>query len=137
MQNKEVHLTHLIIGLLSVALGYWMYPYIATDLSGKYPIVGIFILTLIIGMFIYLRKLKFDKDGLPIEDEFTIKVRMKTGEMAFGISIFLWLAIQIFSINRSANTVVLIGIGLVLMLIVYEVLFFYYSKKGVGNENPH
>ena len=137
MKNTKAYLLFLILGTMTFALGLWVYSHYDALGSLEYAYIGFVVIAVVVGLLFGIRRLKNEKEGLPPEDELSIKVRMKAGAIAFSFSLYMWLFILIFTMDTNLSVEVPIGIGIGLMSLIFVILWAYYSKKGVDNGNTH
>ncbi|MBC8266603.1 MAG: hypothetical protein H8E84_06510 [Flavobacteriales bacterium] len=76
-----------------------------------YLLIGLIALVSII---ISIRKMKEEKEGQPMEDEFTTQVKHKSGFYAYIASLYMWLFIFLFKDILSSDPEILIGGGILL-----------------------
>ncbi len=98
----------LLIGLtLFFSIGVLLYSQMA-EIQPKmliiYALIGIVAL---ISVVVAIRKMKEEKEGQPLEDEFTTQIKYKAGFYAYIASLYMWLFIFLFrSIFPDVETIV-------------------------------
>ena len=104
----------LLIGLtLFFTLGVILYSQME-EIQPKMLIIYLLIgVIALISIVIAIKKMKEEKEGQPLEDEFTTKIKFKAGYYAYLASMYMWLFIFLFrSIFPDVET--LIGGGILL-----------------------
>lgn len=136
MKAKHKSLISFILPLLGITLlGLWAYkaeePF---DIVG-YLIFGLSILMIGFGLYFKIQSYKSEKAGLTSDDELSKRIREKAASKAFSISIYMWLFAILFLIGIEPKIKIIIGIGLLGMVLVFFINWFYYSKVGILDEN--
>lgn len=100
--------------------------------------VAVFVVLIVLGSIPIIRaRLKNEKLGLPADDELSEMIKQKAEAKAFGISYYMWAFIAIISMNMNFNPIVPIGIGMFAMGALFMGFWYYYSRNGVGYEDPN
>jgi len=87
----------LLIGLaLFFAIGILGYSEMAEIQPKMLLIYGLIGIVALISIVIAIKKMKEEKEGQPIEDEFTTQVKYKAGFYAYIASMYMWLFIFLF-----------------------------------------
>ncbi len=129
----------LIIGiiLLSSIIGLFYFLGV-NDFNRSSKIIAASIISLG-GLILYLanekKKKKDMADNIPIDDELTIKSKVYAGSKAFQISMFLWLAIFIFH-ESFIEPEMMLGSGILGSALIYGGCFWYFkSTQNFDNSN--
>ena len=104
----------LLIGLtLFFTLGVLLYSQMA-EIQPKMLIIYVLIgIVALISIVVAIKKMKEEKEGQPLEDEFTTQIKYKAGFYAYIASMYMWLFIFLFrSIFPDVET--LVGGGILL-----------------------
>ena len=80
-------------------------------------IYGAIILVALISIFIAYRKLQEEKEGQPMEDEFTNLIKYKSGYFAYIASMYMWLFLFLFR-DFMPNIETMVGGGILLSAII-------------------
>ena len=114
IMKKSTTALLLLIGLtLFFALGVILYSQME-EIQPKMLIIYLLIgVIALISIVIAIKKMKEEKEGQPIEDEFTTQIKYKAGYYAYLASMYMWLFIFLFrSIFPDVET--LVGGGILL-----------------------
>ena len=104
----------LLIGLtLFFTLGVLLYSQMA-EIQPKMLIIYVLIgIVALISIVVAIKKMKEEKEGQPLEDEFTTQIKYKAGFYAYIASMYMWFFIFLFrSIFPDVET--LVGGGILL-----------------------
>ena len=137
MNKTKTSLILILAGTVTFTIALWLY-------STKAPITGFeittaaFVLVVVVfSLIIGTKRLKDAKQGIPPEDELSMKIKQKAAATAFIVSIWMWTMIIIFMGNKEIKPTIPIGLGLIGSGLIFIILWIYYSKKGIGNGNTN
>ncbi|MCP4977476.1 MAG: hypothetical protein GY931_15080 [Maribacter sp.] len=127
--KKSLYILLLLVGLtLTFVLGIIVYSQMA-EIQPKmliiYALIGIVAL---ISIFVAIKKMKEEKEGQPIEDEFTTLVKYKSGFYAYLASMYMWLFIFLFR-DISSDVETLLGGGILLSGVIGFVCKFFVKQQ--------
>ncbi|NOY37127.1 MAG: hypothetical protein GXO83_06085 [Chlorobi bacterium] len=91
----------------------------------------IFILIVVIGIIAFISALKKDKEkkeGLPPDDELSMKIKYKSGYYAFLVSMYMWLFIFILK-DKFPDTETMLGGGILLSALIFAVTKYVIKQK--------
>ena len=113
--------TLLIVSILIVTI-VLAYIIMERGAANFFEVKRIIILSLIIilGVIAFvnaLKKKKEEKDGIPLEDEFTALIKYKAGYYAFLASMYMWLFIFLFK-NYFPDVETMLGGGILLSALI-------------------
>jgi len=104
----------LLVGLtLTFTLGVLAYSQMAEIQPKMLLIYGLIGIVALISIVVAIKKMKEEKEGQPIEDEFTTQVKYKSGFYAYIASMYMWLFIFLFR-GLFPDTETLVGGGILL-----------------------
>lgn len=104
----------ILVGLiLTFSAGILAYSQMAEIQIKMMVIYGLIGIVAIISIFIAIKKMKEEKQGQPIEDEFTTQIKYKAGFYAYISSMYMWLFIFLFR-GFFPDTETLVGGGILL-----------------------
>ena len=104
----------ILVGLiLTFSAGILAYSQMAEIQIKMMVIYGLIGIVAIISIFIAIKKMKEEKQGQPIEDEFTTQIKHKAGFYAYISSMYMWLFIFLFR-GFFPDTETLVGGGILL-----------------------
>ena len=99
-------------------------------------VIGIAILTLLLGIFAFFKQATNRKKQLdniePLDDEFTKLAKVYAGNQAFNYSLYLWLVLFVFNSYFTKNET-LLGIGILGSALIYGISLWYFQKTGTFN----
>ena len=99
-------------------------------------VIGIAILTLLLGIFAFFKQATNRKKQLdniePLDDEFTKLAKVYAGNQAFNYSLYLWLILFVFNSYFTKNET-LLGIGILGSALIYGISLWYFQKTGTFN----
>lgn len=135
MKNIKTLLIVTIALTLTFGGGLVAYSMVAELQLTDYVIASAIGLIVIISIVLFIRKLKEQKKGLPVEDELSKRIREKAASHSFAGSFYLWTLIMMFTIDSTIRGEVILGIGIAGMGFMYLGLWLYYNNKGVESAN--
>ncbi len=136
MKTKHKSLISFILPVLGITLlGLWAYKAKEPFDTVGYLIFGLSILMIGFGLYFKIQSYKSEKAGLTSDDELSKRIREKAASKAFSISIYMWLFAILFLIGIEPKVKIIIGVGLLGMVLVFFINWFYYSKVGISDEN--
>ncbi|SHJ28045.1 DUF2178 domain-containing protein [Aquimarina spongiae] len=122
-----------ILGFVLLVL--WLYmakkPFNATG----YLIFGLSFIMILIGVYFKIQTYKNQRLGLTSEDEFSKRIKERASSKAFSISFYIWLGIILFVKDIEPKAKIIMGLGLLVMALVFLLNWLYYSKVGISDEN--
>ncbi len=141
MRQKDktrVYRRAVVMGLL--VLGIILFAVLS--MSGKgdteaWAVVSIGLAVLLFAIFFMSRQLRSIREGFPLEDEFSNKVKLKAESGAFKFSIYWILALMWYNMiagDTSAHVLDasdVMALAIIGMGTAFVALWFYYTKKGV------
>jgi len=97
IMKKSTTTLLLLIGLtLFFALGILLYSQMSEIQPKMLIVYGLIGIVALISIGIAIKKMKEEKEGQPVEDEFTTKIKHKSGFYAYIASMYMWLFIFLF-----------------------------------------
>ena len=100
-----------------------------------YLVFGLCILLIGFGLYFKIQSYKNEKAGLTSDDELSKRIKEKAAAKAFSISIYMWLFAILFLIGSEPRVKILISFGMIGMVLIFFLNWFYYSKVGISDEN--
>lgn len=93
-------------------------------------LVILFLVIALGGVFVFLeiKKSKEIKEGIPVEDELSNRIKYKSGHYSFLISMYMWLFIFLFR-DKFPNTEVMLGGGIMLSALISFIVKFVIKKN--------
>lgn len=88
----------------------------------------------LIGFIYAINKARISKEGMPVEDELSKKIKLKAGAWSFYSSIFLWGIIGIYDHFHKLETGKIFFYGFTGMTILFGVIWLFLRFKGKFNE---
>lgn len=95
------------------------------------------LIIIVLMVFFLLRRTKDIRQGMPLEDERSRKVKTNAAATSFYISLYWFLAISWFEPYivetfgvKKPDTSAVIGLGIGGMALIFFICWFYYEKKG-------
>jgi len=129
---------HLPLAIILVVLS--ILGFIVIIKSGFIPVgLDIIIISLIViaGIFVLfqaIQKHKNIKQGLPVEDELSVRIKHMAGYYAFITSMYMWLLIFIFR-NRFQDVETMIGGGILCSSVLTIFIKLYLKKHYHENQD--
>ena len=127
--NKSRNALLLLVGLsLTFALGILAYSQMAainTKMIVIYSLIGI---VAVISIVLAIKKMKEEKEGQPIDDEFTTRIKHEAGFHAYIASMYMWLFLFLFrSLFPDIET--LVGGGILLSGVIGFVCKMFVKQR--------
>ncbi len=135
MKKTKAMLLLTLAGTVTFSLGLWLYSTMERLTLIEYALAILVLITVIFSMVIGFKRLKDEKKGLAVEDEFSRRVKQKAAANAFIVSFYLWTMIALFISDANIRSEILIGLGILGMGLLFIGFWIYYSKIGISNEN--
>ncbi len=136
MKTKHKSLISFISPVLGLTLlGLWLYMAKEPFDTVGYLIFGLSILLIGFGLYFKIQSYKSEKAGLASDDELSKRIKEKAAANAFSISIYMWLFVILFLLEIEPRVKIIIGFGLLGMVLIFFLNWFYYSKVGIPDEN--
>ena len=136
MKTKHKSLISFICPALGLTLlGLWLYMAKEPFDTIGYFIFGLSILLIGFGLYFKIQSYKSEKAGLASDDELSKRIKEKAAANAFSISIYMWLFVILFLLEIEPRVKIIIGFGLLGMVLIFFLNWFYYSKVGIPDEN--
>ena len=134
LKHKSISSFIPIVGILALIV-FW-----AFESTKPFDLVSYFILglvLLIVGFSLYFKvtRYKSERSGLTAEDEFSRKIKVKAAANAFNLSIYMWVFVVLFLMDLNPRNTVIVGLGIILMGLIFFLNWFYLSKVGIPDEN--
>ena len=112
MKSKQTLI--ILIGLtLTFSVGVLAYSRMDQIQPKMLIIYGLIGIVAIISILIAVRKMKEEKEGQPMEDEFSTRLKHKAGHDAYIASLYMWLFIFLFR-DIFPDTETMVGGGILL-----------------------
>ena len=99
----------------------------------EYIFIGVIVTLFLVGIILSIKRLKSTKQGLPEEDEMSIKTFNKAASISFYISLLIWLIIIYVLRNDIGNTNVIIGYGIIGMALTFILNIIYFQIRGIND----
>ena len=122
-----------MLGLALLML--WMYKAKEPFDSLGYVVFGLCILMIGFGVYFRIQNYNNEKAGLTSDDELSKRIKEKAAAKAFSISIYMWLFAILFLIGAEPRVKIMICFGMLGMVLIFFLNWFYYSKVGLPDEN--
>lgn len=105
-------------------------------ITGHKNILSLAVIILLVGftIFIGLKRFTSVKRREPPEDELSKKILLKASSISYYISIYLWLFIMYFSDKTKMETDSLIGVGIMVMAMIFAISWVIICFRGIRNE---
>lgn len=111
---KSRHVFVALIGLtLTFTIGILMYSRMSEIPPKMLVIYGLIGIVAIISIFLAIKKMKEEKEGQPVDDEFTTQIKHKSGFYAYIASMYMWLFIFLLR-DIFPDTETMVGGGILL-----------------------
>ena len=127
-KSKMILITTLAVTVLCVA-GYIVFVHEGFSLS---PLdIVLFGLIILVGAFAIIKaskKNKEEKEGYPVDDEFSKQIKYKAGYYAFQTSMYIWLFIFLFR-SKLPDFETAIGGGIILSAASSFVIEYFIKRK--------
>lgn len=137
MKNLKTYLMLILVGTTTFTIGVWFYSTQEALTSFEYIVAGLVFVIVVISTIVGLKRLKEAKHGMPPEDELSIQIKQKAAAVAFSFSFIIWTMILIFMGDKNVSPTIQIGIGIVSTGLLFLILWLYYMKTGLGNEDKN
>jgi len=138
MKTKHKLLASFISSILVLLLlGLWVYMAKEPFNTVGYLIFGLSVLLIGFGLYFIIQRFKSEKLGLTSDDELSKRIMDKAAAKAFIVSIYMWASFLIFFTGMGPRGKIIIGLGLIGMGLVFFLIWLYYSKIGISDENKN
>ena len=136
---KKIFLPLLIISIVIITVGIWIFNSgsFSEPASSKFPEiiqVGIISVLIIFGIYIVSDRIRNQKQGLPIEDELSKKLKTKAAAYSYYVSVYLWLICMYIIEEKSLEPHIVMSGGILGMAILWAVFYLFFKLKGNINE---
>lgn len=133
MAKTKLYLTVFLIGTVVLGAGMWFYQ-IQTDLNLLEILAfGGIGLVVVFTTYVAVQRLKNERQGLPGEDELTVKVNEKAASRSFMGAIYLWTILYAFAFDSGISANILLGIGIMGMVLMFAGFWIYYNQTGIDH----
>ena len=105
----------------------------AENFISEYLFVGVVIILFLVGIFVSIRRMKREKQGLPEDDEMSRKILQKSAAQSFFLSLLLWLVIMYIQNQSNIFEIYLMGYGILGMVIIFVLSWLRINFKGVSD----
>ena len=133
MNKIKTMLILMLAGTVTFTVGLWLYSTKSELSIIEYTTAGLVFIIVVFSLVIGLKRLKEAKQGIPPEDELSVKIKQKAAANAFVFSFWLWTMIILFMGDKEIRPTIPIGIGIIGSGLIFIGLWVYYSKTGLGN----
>lgn len=99
----------------------------------EYIFIGVISILFLIGIILSIKRYRSEKQGLPVDDEMSIKIVNKSASYSYYLSLFLWLVIIFIQSRTNLVGSILMGYGIIGMATTFILCFIYFNFKGVKN----
>ncbi|HRY99365.1 MAG TPA: hypothetical protein P5550_09955 [Bacteroidales bacterium] len=98
--------------------------------------IHLLVLVLLIGFALWFgyRRIRSMNLGQPVEDEMSKRIRTRAAATAYYSSLYLWLAISYFGEKHHIAFHTAIGLGILLMAVVFVMAYLFHSARGLNDE---
>ena len=134
MNKIKLMLVFILSGLVAFSVGLWLYSTKSELSLWEYLIAGLVALVVIFSLIVGFKKIKDTRQGFPLDDELSVKIKEKAAANAFMYSFYVWLLIMFFIVDREVSPSVPIGIGILGMGILFIGFWIYFTKVGTENK---
>lgn len=128
------HLPLMAITFTIVVTGIEIFQTGEENLPGMRTAEFIFVILLAVlfglGTFISFRRKKAIKEGLVVDDELSGLAIRASAATTFFLSLVLWIAVLILNVHTSIETKFLIGIGILVLCLVFLIIWTAKSYPG-------
>lgn len=129
IMKKSLYVLLLIVGLtLTFVTGVIWYSQMAEIQPKMLIIYGLIVIVALISIVVAIKKMKEEKEGQPLEDEFTTQLKYKSGFYAYIASMYMWLFIFLFR-GISSDVETLLGGGILLSGVIGFVCKFFVKRQ--------
>ncbi len=138
MKTKHKSLISFLSPAIGITLlGFWVYKAKEPFDTAGYFIFGLSMLMIAFGVYFKIQSYKNEKAGLTSDDELSKRIKEKAAAKAFVISVYMWVFVILFLLGAEPRVKIIIGFGLLGMVLIFFLNWFYYSKVGISNENKN
>lgn len=131
---KTTRLLIILVGLtLTFTVGVLAYSQMGEIQPKMLIIYGLIGIVAIISILIALKKRKEEKEGQPLEDEFSSMIKYKSGFYAYIASMYMWLFIFLFR-DLFNDTETMLGGGILLSGLIGFIAKLY-VKRGMDEKS--
>lgn len=126
---KSKRMLIILVGLtLIFSVGIFSYTQMG-DIQPKMMIIYALIgLVAIASIFIALKKMKEEKEGQPLEDEMSTRIKFRAGHDAYIASLYMWLFIFLFR-DLFPDTETMVGGGILISGLIGFIAKFLVKRK--------
>ena len=125
----------VLAGTVTFSVAFWLYSSMEKPGFFEFAVAGLVLAVVVASFVIGIRRIKDHRKGLVLDDELSHRIKQKAAARAFSFSIYLWTLILLFMGDADLRADIPIGLGILGMGILFLGFWFYYSKKGLSNEN--
>jgi peptidoglycan/LPS O-acetylase OafA/YrhL len=132
---KKVFLPIFILTWTLVLTGLWIIqPSNSTSSVLEYIFVGVIFLFFLLGGYLGYGRIKRKKQGLPEEDELSIKIAQKSAAISFYLSLVLWLALIFIQSHFTIDIKWLLSSGMIGMAIIFVISWLIINNQGIDEK---
>ncbi len=133
---KKIFLPVFIITYVVILAGIGIFQTGMIDGNHKlteYIFVGVISILFLIGIILSIKRYRSEKQGLPVDDEMSIKIVNKSASYSYYLSLFIWLVLIFIQSRTNLVGSILMGYGIIGMAAMFILYFIYFNFKGVKN----
>ncbi|MFC2152224.1 hypothetical protein ACFLSE_06815 [Bacteroidota bacterium] len=136
---KKIFLPLFVLTMVAITIGIWIYQSGSAEpiASSKFPeiIHVIIIATLFIfGIYFAASRIRNQKQGLPVEDELSKKIKLKAAAYSYYVSLYLWLIAMYIMEEKAIEAHIVMSAGILGMAILFGAFYLFFSLRGNINE---
>ncbi|HAF27731.1 MAG TPA: hypothetical protein DCG75_01665 [Bacteroidales bacterium] len=136
---KKFFLPLFILTMVIITVGIWLFQSGTAEPadSSKFPeIIQVIIIAALFSFGIYfaISRIKNQKQGLPVEDELSKKIKLKAAAYSYYVSLYLWLIAIYIIEEKSIEAHIVMTAGILGMAILFGAFYLYFSLRGNINE---
>lgn len=137
MKKTQTMLILLLAGAVTFSMGLWFYAQREPLSITEYVVAALVLLVVVFSVIVGRKRIRDEKQGLPVEDELSKDIKRRAAASAFMWSFYLWTLITVFTIDTDMRPELPLGAGLLGMGVLFVVFWMYYSNTGTRDANPH
>lgn len=132
---KKVFLPIFILTWTLVLTGLWIIqPSKSTSTALEYIFVVVIFLFFLLGGYLGYGRMKRKKQGLPEEDELSIKIAQKSAAISFYLSLVLWLTLIFIQSHFFIDIKWLLSFGMIGMAIIFVISWLIINNQGIDEK---
>lgn len=121
--------------MVIVTFGIWFFQSGSSplDTSSKFPeIIQVIVIAVlfVFGIYFAISRVRNQKQGLPVEDELSKRIKLKAAAYSYYVSLYVWLIAIYIMEEKSIEAHTVIAGGILVMAILFGAFYLFFSLKG-------